>query len=439
VAGGYVGALVVLFAAARWTDPTTSFRTGLVRPVCAALLASAVMALPPYLAFTLSGGGKGIPTPPPNWSVVIPVALDLDLPSVQLVTRQTTTWLLVGCAVLLVALLGVALARREPVAAALLGTALLVPVARLVGLHELHLFHGLLYPLTLAGAALLVVPRAGRRWPVLVTGALLLGVIGLRVPQGRAAESRYVYKPNLFRVVISQSEAEAIRSIVGTDPVDVWMAQWPDNCYAVTDLAPNGIDVRLRSPAWERSIQGWARLGKCPEPDLLGPKSRFTLLERGTFAPPETVRYVGRRYQVCEDARAITLVGITSAQLMSFDAEWRPVCWIGNAPTTFLINNGTGRARSVVLHTRTSAGPAHPDLARRTLAYRLGARAGTVSVPGESLIALSLHLEPGLNRLELRALEAPSPEPAPNIPVQLLALYYWRLEPADALSRAEQH
>jgi hypothetical protein len=438
VVGGYLGAVTVFFAFARWNDRTTSFRTGLTRPLRTAVLVYAVAALPTFIVHRIVYHG-GVPATPANWSFVIPVALDLDLPTVQLVSQKTQTWLLAGCAVLLAVALAVALRWRERVAVALLATALVVPASRLLGLHQLHLLHGLLYPFSLAGAAVLagaLVTRQ-RRWQAAAVVLVMIGMVGLRVPQSRAATDRYVGSGNPQRVTISRSESDAIRTIVGTDSVDVWMAQWPDNCYVVTDLAPYGIDVHLRSPAWERSLKNWAR-NRCPTPDLLAPKSRFTILERDTYAPPETVRYTGRRYKLCEDSGSITLVSIIDAQLMGADAKWRPMCWIGNAPTTFLIHNGTGRPQPVLLCGQTSAGPAHPDREHRTLTYLLGEQTGTVAVPGENTVAIPLHLEPGLNRVELSVVETPNPEPQKNQPVLLLALYNWRFESARALSRAEQ-
>ncbi len=349
--------------------------------------------------------------------------------------------LLYGSAAVLVVVLGLALWYRQPAAVALAGFALVIPGSWLLGLSLLHSFQGIIYPLTLAGAAALAVPMAAARWGrarVAILAALMVATIGLRVPQFRATTDRYVHSVQPYRTIARQSDTTAIRNIVGNEPVDMALGHAADNHMAIAELGVRGVPLQFRPPAWERSLKNWARLVKCPEPDLYLPKARFTLLEKNAYAPPETVRWVGSRLKLIEDRDAVTVLGVAGTQEMIWDAEWRPGVWIGNTPTTLLIHNGTGRPQCVRLIATTSAGPAHPNRDVRTLGYRLNNHTGTLSLPNENTAAIPLHLTPGLNRVELFVVERASPEPAPKAAVPLLAFCNWRIEVADALPRTDQ-
>jgi hypothetical protein len=252
----------------------------------------------------------------------------------------------------------------------------------------------------------------------------------MRVPQARATAERYVYSAQPHRTVVRQSDAEAIRAVTGTEAIDVVLGHFGDNHVVLSELAARGVPVRFRPPSWERSLKNWAGVVGCPEPDLLLPKARFSLVERNAYAPPGTERWVGARLKLIEDRAAVTVLGVAGAQEMTWDPEWRPGVWVGNAPTTFLIHNGTGRPQAVRLCGLTSAGPAHPDRDRRTLAYRLGDQTGRLSLPAENTAAIPLRLAPGLNKVELHVEEAADPPPKPGQPVALLNFRSWRIEPA---------
>ncbi len=261
----------------------------------------------------------------------------------------------------------------------------------------------------------MLAPLPARAWwrpaRAAALAVLVLAFVGLHVPPIRATADRYLYSAQPHKAVVRQSDADAIRAISGDEPIDVALGHFADNHVVLSELTAHGVPIRFRSPGWERSLMNWARVGGCPEPDLLLPKSRFSLVERNTYAPPGTERYVGRRLKLIEDRDAVTVMGVADAQEMIWDLEWRPGVWVGNTPTTFLIHNGTGRPQSVKLLGDTSAGPSHPDRDRRTLRYRLDDQTGKLSLPKENKAVLPLVLKPGLNRVELSVEEPASPTP----------------------------
>lgn len=443
VVGCYLAALVVVYPLNRWHDgaaqpeadaaPVASFRAAVLKPGGAAILAFAVTVVPAFVIHYAPKSGVGVPGTPANWPVVIPVALDLEPPVTPLLKPELERKLLYGCAALLLLSAALALRHRHLPALALVGCALVVPVSWLLNQPLLHTFQGVLYPLTLAGVAVLAAPLAARRWGparVAVVVLLVTGTVGLRVPQVRATADRYLYAKESPRTIVRQSDAVAIRAAIGSDAVDVALGHFADNHVVLSELVAQGVEVRLRPPGWDRSIRNWARVVGCPEPDLLAPKARYSLVEKHTYAPPGTERFVGSRLKLIEDHNSVTVLGAADTQEMVWDREWRPGVWIGNEPTTFYLHNGTGAAQSVVLHATTSAGHSHPDRSRRTLRSKLGGQTGTYSLPNENKVAIPLRLEPGLNRVELSVVEAADPPPKPKQPVALLAFCGWHIEPA---------
>jgi hypothetical protein len=433
VAGCYLASLAAVFVLNRWRDPATSLRAGLGMPGLAAVLASAGAVVPAFVFYYAPRHGIGVPGVPPQWSLVIPVSLDLEPPAIPLLKPQTEKRLLYACVALLLVSTVAALRSRQPAALALVGCAAIIPVSWLLRTPLLHTFHGVIYPLTLAGAGLLLAVPPALSWRYARFGlaaVLAVGMVGARVPQIRATADRYVYSVQPYRTVVRQSDAEAIRAVAGTDAIDVPLGFYGDNHVVLSELLARGTTIRLRPPAWDRSLRNWARVAGCPEPDLVAPKSRFTLMEKNAYAPPGSERWVGSRLKLVEDRDAVTVLGVADTQEMSWDTQWRPGVWIGNTPTTFLIHNGTGTPQSIRLCGITSPGPARPDR-DRTLVWRLGGQGGKLTALVESKAAISLRLAPGLNKVELSVEEPADPPPKPLHPVLLLNFRDWSLEPPD--------
>ncbi len=206
----------------------------------------------------------------------------------------------------------------------------------------------------------------------------------------------------------------------------------------LSELACHGAPVRLRPPAWERTQANWAAVVGCPPPDLAAPKARFSITERGAFAPPGSVRYRGRRLQLCEDGDRVTFLGFPKPQLLVWDERHRPGLYLGNAPAVLTIHNGTGTPRAVRFRAEGRCGPANPDVSRRTLCHRLGSQEGRqVLGPAGWRAEVVLELAPGPNQFSLWVEEPALPPVPPPGPVLLLWLTDLRLEvtPSPALAR----
>src|SRR5262249_47704160 len=151
------------------------------------------------------------------WGQVLPVSVDVVSPSLLGIDHG---------AVLFAAALGVSLAllalaalERVPEALALLLCVGLVGAGWLLDRKSLFAFYGILFPLSAAGAVLLVQGQRERgrsrwlRWP---TVALAVALVALRVPQFELARARYTRAGrDSCCICYRQSEADALRAAVG--------------------------------------------------------------------------------------------------------------------------------------------------------------------------------------------------------------------------------
>ena len=437
VVGSYVIAVLLVYAIDRWRGGGGEMRTTVLRPARIAILASFIAVGPAFLVHYPAHTKWSISATRPHsglkMPVIVPVALDLEPPGLPLVRPQTAKRLLVVCCVLLLVLPFAALWRRQPDALALAGVGAVIPIAWLSGAVSLYFFQGLIYPLTLAGAAILAgLPAATSYGSVRVRALLallLVAMIVVRIPQSLKSSSRYVFEAEPYRVVIRQSELEGLRQAIGAgDAVDLDLGYYADNHPVLSELIFHGVSVQFRSTTWERMLKNKAAHTNCPVPNLDLPKARYTLRPRNAYAPPGTERYLGSRLKLCEDRDVVVDLGVHDFQDLLWDQSWRPGVWIGNTPTTFLFHNGTGRPQDVLFLADTLAGPANPKPAR-TLITQLGDRVTRLELPGENRAVLPLHLAPGFNQVAL-AIEEPADPPAdPKQAVLLLLFRNWRLEP----------
>lgn len=410
--GGYAVALVLLFARGEADAPRSGFWTAVARPLLIAGALAAFVSVPWVVSHKLAFGTFNPPPPPADWGWVLPAALDLELPTLRAVpARGGLLW-----AAAVVALLGLsaAVVFRDRTATALLACALFVPACWIAGEYRLYTFHGLLYPLALAGCAALAARARAARWAVCGL-ALLCATAALRGPQARAAADRYLFRPPHTEVVHRQSEARALRAAVGSDDVDVALAHWADNHFAWAELAAHGVPVRFRAPGWNVSVGAYPPAARRREPE--GPKARFALVERGAWAPG-TVHWTGKRLKLVENRDQIAVVGTSWPLVTTWDAEWRPGALLGTEPVAFRIHNGTGTERTVRFVADTSSERA------RALAYRAGGATGTV--PSAATVAVPLHLPPGWTRVELSAVPLPD---EPHDAARLIQVTNWRIEP----------
>jgi hypothetical protein len=387
------------------------------------------------------------------------VAFDLEKPTAPEIKPKTLLLLTWGCAILLTGSLLISLRQRNRMATALICTALLVPAMWFRGMYQLYTFQGLIYPLTLAGMAILAratirsqegttsspspklsLVRRGYHWcqenQVKLLALLLVAMIGLRIPQIRASVNRYVLSKQHDRIIHRLSEANELRQLIGSEQVDVALGHWADNHFVWAELAVPGVQVRFRSPAWEVSVGAYA--GPNPQYDLFAPKSRFTLVERGAWSSPGTERWAGLRLKLLEDQAATSIVGVTRSSGVGWDENWCPSFWIGSSTATILVNNGTGQPQTVSLRGDTQIGPVKPNQDQCVLSYCLGTSTGRLFLAKKDKASIPLRLNPGLNKIELTIEEKGDPSTKPGIPVQWLELKDLRIEPVESLDSGKK-
>jgi hypothetical protein len=428
--GGLLAALLLGRLRGRFGSGPAPERPPGGRVFLRAVLLYLALTAPAFAAHRLLYAG-GYPPYRLPWDFIIPASLDLEGPALRLDGPVRGLQLAAGFFAADLLLLLVALRRGNVAAQACLLCAALVPFAWLTGQTGVYGFHGVLYPLTTAGAVLLL-NQPGRRWSAAVAPLAVI-LVALHGPPAWQAARRYLAAAGPVPVVLTSGEFAALRDRVAGQAVDVCLGDLGDSLPVLSELACRGVAVRLRSPAWERTLANWAAVVGCPPPDAAAPKARFSITEREAFAPPGAVRYRGRRLQLCEDGGAVTFVGFGKAEALVWDERHRPGLWLGNAPAVVTVHNGSGTPRAVRLRAEGRCGPANPDVSRRTLRHRLGDQEGRQMLgPSGWQVDIVLELAPGLNRLSLWVEEPASPPVPPPGPVLLLWLTDLRLEAVPA-------
>jgi hypothetical protein len=376
-----------------------------------------------------------------SWDFIVPVALDLENPGLPLVGARLCLWLVLGFALCQLLLLLAAVRHGSGTSLVYLLSFGLVPLAWLLGQPKLYAFYGLLYPLTMVGAVLLL-SRPGRRWLPGVA-AVAAAVVALHLPQAYLSGVHYLHRKNGVPVVVRRSEVEAMRQIIGTQTVDVCLGECCDGCVVLTELGCHGTRLQLHEPAWGRTVAAWFG---CATGVMRGappsPKGHFSIVERDAYAPPGTERYRGSRLKLCEDGDAVTFREVKASQgLLSlvWDEQRRPGFWQGHAPSSIEICNGTGRAAAVRFRAEgRPVGFANPDVRSRTVHYRFGGEEHVQVLSPSSgwQIDLPLEVPPGSHCLELWVSDPVTVPPAPGQPEMLLWVTNLGLCPAPAATVA---
>ena len=368
---------------------------------------------PAFLFHRLNYSSSGYPPYPYPWGLVIPASLDLDHPALRLIADTLMGKLLLALLAANGLLLVAAWRQRNLPAQALLLAGGLVPVARLLGLTQVYGFHGLLYPMTAAGAVLLL-DRSGRSsgklWPGGAAVLLAVVLVGLHVPSAYLSGKRYLTRTHAcFPLVYKQSEMGKLRALVRGQRLDLCLGDVHDAHMVLVELGGRGTPINLLSPSWDVSLKNWALYVGYTVPPL-PPKARYQIVERSAYAPPGTVRDRSDHFQLIEDGTAITFRTVQSPQLMTQDENRRPGFWQGHAPTAVEICNGTGHTANVHFLAEGRPGPAVADLSRRIVRYRFGNRQGMALLgPTGWQLDVPLRLPPGSHVLSLSAEDGPAP------------------------------
>src|SRR5262249_33412614 len=148
--------------------------------------------------------------------------------------------------------------------------------------------------------------------------------------------------------VLRQSEANALRAAIANEPVDVWLSGYPDNNFALSELLAQGTRVQLQGLAWQRTLAGY--FTQLAPHNRTAPKARFSLVDRATWAPQGSERWVGSRWKLIEDQPTVTMLSAgQQVTCIRRESEQRGVL-LTTEPDELVIHNGTGRDVPIHLH-----------------------------------------------------------------------------------------
>ncbi len=409
-------------------------RKALYARLCRAAWVFAVMVGPGAVYILWATPGSACPSPPLPWGRLTAIALDMDSPTLSVVSPERLPWLLGGAVALNVVLLLLALWARDGEAASFLGCTGLLPAAWLLGKTHVYEFHGLLFPLTAAGAVLLFQRLRLRSRPLgyaaLALAALL---VGLRGPQAWGIWPRYTRGVASSAACYTRSEIKAVARLVAGKKVDVAVAE-PNpipTLVLMAELTARGTPPRFREPCWTLTL-AFTRW-KAPE---LPEAGDLLITDAAGWAPPEALRLRTRHYAVSATRGGLSLLCVGAPYYQHApDPLGRPGVWVGGTTVPVDLWNGTGRPQRAAFVAEGLPGPCNPDASKRTVRYALGSCRGAQALSAANGWRLSapLELPPGPSRLTL-SVEEPATVPLPaGDPRELLLLLGGpRLEPVPA-------
>jgi hypothetical protein len=395
----------------------------------------AVMTGPGSVYILWETPNAGCPSPPLPWDRLTAIALDLDNSLLPVVSPAALPWLLGGAVALNAALLLLALWARDDEAASFLGCTGLLPAAWLLGKTHVYEFHGLLFPLTAAGAVLLFQRLRLRARPLGYAALALAAVlVGLRGPQAWGIWPRYTRGVAGSPACYTRSEIKAVARLVAGRTVDVALPEAMPTLVLMAELSARGTPPRFREPSWTLALAFTA--WKAPELPKAGD---FLITDARGWAPPEALRLRGRHYAVSAAVGGTSLLCVGAPYYQHApDPLGRPGFWQGNTPVGIDLWNGTGRPQHAAFVAEGLPGPCNPDVSKRTVRFALGGRQGTQALSAANgwRLAVPLELPPGRSRLTL-TVEEPLTVPLPGgDPRELLLLLGGpRLEPTPEAAR----
>jgi hypothetical protein len=364
-----------------------------------------------------------------SWGMALPAALDVESPSFLLgpAWGGRLAWAALGVSGLLLAL---AFRGRNAEGVSYLLCVGLLGIAWLLDKKSIYAFHGVLFPMSAAGAVLVLQKQQEEKSPRRLrwlAAALAVLLIALRVPQFERARDRYTRTNGDWPACYKQSEAKELRERIGGRSVDVITADVNTCCFAWLELAARGVAVQYREPSWSRLL-AWT---SWPAPPC--PKGYFTLADGHAWTAPGALCLGAPHLTLSEDRDALTIASWKppSFSLASTHSRLGPILlFLKGGPTAVDLWNGTQRTQEVVFTTDSQPEGAAPR--ERTVRFRFNNAQGTQVLNDRSgwHVRLRLRVPPGLHRLTLVADESgPSSAPGPSDGI-LLTVWNCRLEQA---------
>ena len=363
------------------------------------LVLYAVMAGP--LLFLFWSPALTVPVQPMDWSLLWPTSLDLDNNAILFKDLPLTAWLIRSALVLQAVFLVLAFRERT-----VQGTSLLLAAggillaARVLDRKEIYQFQGLLFPLTVLGAVLVLERQRqlgrGRPWRW-ATLTLAMGLVALRLPQFAHSCERYGRIAADGPFCFAQSEVDAVVRLVGDRTVDVSGPGLYDGFVLLVEFGRRNVAVQFREPTWTAVVGiGW----KVP---AFPRRADFTLgLPRG-WVSPRSVRFAGSHYRLTEDGHDLAFLQVQAPHGVLPDELARPSIWLGQAPASILMYNGTGHTVTTAFRAEGHLGPCNPGLPVRTLRYAFNGVTGSQVLISPKAWGANIPLEvpPGTHPLRL--------------------------------------
>jgi hypothetical protein len=263
VAGVTLAVLAMRLARWAWAAPTTD-RLGQMRFWWRGIALTALIIAPSCLMFWPIIKAMAAHNPQVadwDWGFVLSEAQDVNRVLVVPELQQRGLMLAIAFAAIAMGAL-LALYARSAKALGLFATGTVVVgaicLSRKFTLLEMR---GLLYPLTLAGAALLVDGWRGRRslvWTCLCLGLIVL-LGGARFAQFRETWLAFGTPGVVPHDVLAQSEIDQLSQHIGSRRVDLSYYHVIEDLALLVELGQRGVALQLREPTWSTSVgyTGW--------------------------------------------------------------------------------------------------------------------------------------------------------------------------------------
>jgi hypothetical protein len=270
---------------------------------------------------------------------------------------------------------------------------------------------GLIYPLTLAGAALLLQQASARRsrWVRLATVCLVLGLAGVRLPQFHRTVQVCTDCTRKTTPFIAQSQVAAVLDRVGQGTVDLCHYDGRVCLTLLLELGARGIPCQFREPAWTTILayRNW----RAPEYVARGSHLVSPWIEDSSVAEPSA------RVSIPVTPNEGTWIGdVKPPNGLGRDGEHGYHFWLGRRPASAVLSNGTGEKVFGEFVATAEIHRLSEDTGRRTLLWSLDGQKGRIEVASpKTRIRIPIQLPPGEHTLQLEVEQPAALDPSlPN-------------------------
>lgn len=267
---------------------------------------------------------------------------------------------------------------------------------------------GLIYPLTLAGAALLLQHAAVRRsrWFRFAGVCLLLGLAGVRLPQFHRTVQVCSHCTRKTTPFIAQSQVAAFLDRIGQGTVDVCHYDGRVCLTLLLELGARGIPFQFREPAWTTILA--YRHWQVPEYAACGSQLVSPWIEELSAAASSV------RVSLPVVSNEGTWIGeLKTPNGLGRDVEHGYHFWLGSRPASAVLTNATAENVFVEFVATAEIHLVPGDPIRRTLVWSLDGKEGRIELAStKTRIRIPFLLPPGDHTLKLGVEQLAAPGPS---------------------------